>query len=487
MGLLVFMLGSEGTKAVGRGDTATMDLFGGGDPTHGGKLHAEKRTDKAGHAATHYVLGTQAPGGRSLEPGGATAPPPAPKPNIGAVAQTVHGLTGGPKPATPPPAPAAAPPKAPIKVDRAAPNAHDYLTNEMRDPEHGPHVKDALYSFWGARHKEAGTDPSTLKRLPWEQQQALFAEFRRKHLDSDESHSGPYNDGKTGWDSTDPRASGARVVGHFLKSRFDSDTPREPGPAESRPAQAAPAPASAASKLARKSTEDTAVTDPRRNVRDDALAANARHHDLRIDHEGKAKTARAAGHDDVAQAHDDAAVAHDHASSQHGRLARDGDDYKERATKASAAAENASQEAMIKAASAAGTATKAPKRKTDGGHVQAYMHEVVSPHAQGEAYPAYADLHRGDRLLHQHFDGVNDFRKPTNADDADAMADTLEEHWRGERDRASDEEDRESKVWHGRTGQALQAHAATMRKHAADLRAPSMPKSQRASPRRSAS
>ena len=90
--LFVFLFGAEAAKAKAKGDNLTMDLFGGGsaDPTHGGKLHAEKRTDKAGHTSTRYVLGTQAPGGGALEPGGHTEPPLAP-----AVTSAAPGPAGG--------------------------------------------------------------------------------------------------------------------------------------------------------------------------------------------------------------------------------------------------------------------------------------------------------------------------------------------------------------------------------------------------------
>lgn len=77
-----------------------------------------------------------------------------------------------------------------------------------------------LRAFWGWRHAEERSDPLLLKELPWDQQSSLTVQFLR-YLHTDQGPLGVYADGRVGWDSTDPQAASARVVHHFLASRFD--------------------------------------------------------------------------------------------------------------------------------------------------------------------------------------------------------------------------------------------------------------------------
>ena len=78
-----------------------------------------------------------------------------------------------------------------------------------------------LYAFWGSRHAEAQTDPVDLKRLPFDQQAALYRQFR-SYLDTDQGPLGVYSDRRVGWDSIDKQAGAVRGVGHFLRGRYDA-------------------------------------------------------------------------------------------------------------------------------------------------------------------------------------------------------------------------------------------------------------------------
>jgi len=100
------------------------------------------------------------------------------------------------------------------------PHASEYLATFQ------PKDKQLLYRFWGARHEQAQTDPLAIKRLPYEEQAMLAQQFKR-YLTSDEGLFGVYSDGKIGWDSLDQAACSARVVYHFLRSRFDATRKEE--------------------------------------------------------------------------------------------------------------------------------------------------------------------------------------------------------------------------------------------------------------------
>ena len=75
---------AEALKAIARGDSATISLFDVhagvfGDPTHGGKLHKETRTDKTGRTQARYVAEPEPPAGAPEPPPREAAPsiPPA--------------------------------------------------------------------------------------------------------------------------------------------------------------------------------------------------------------------------------------------------------------------------------------------------------------------------------------------------------------------------------------------------------------------------
>lgn len=329
--LFVFLFGAEAAKAKAKGDNLTMDLFGGGsaDPTHGGKLHAEKRTDKAGHTSTRYVLGTQAPGGRPPEPGGATAPPaPLPTEMQGKIAEheakaDEHGQAAGNYSAGHPIG---------DKHNEAA-RAHEKAAHYLRRAGESPgmaNVAGRLSEEAHARTRDVGAVQGRLAERD-ATRQAEDPAFAAAQANAQQRS--PQGVGLT---TQPPPAKGEqeRRIIQQMKDRDAADASRKAeNDRQLKAAEQRPSPRPALVGEADPADEKQAQV----------------HEAARDQHSRQGLAAQQAGHHDLAKLHNDAAAAH-HQAAAMVRSGRDSLDHE-------VAANRATQAAM----SAAASATAAPK------------------------------------------------------------------------------------------------------------------------------